>query len=179
MGELCDAFRQYHVRYFWSWSPDTEVVLNDLPEIIRGLRMHGGGRVSSCRKDQCGTNVGTKRWAPNCGISTRFLVALPENWKLIREALVANEKASVVIPRAVPGPSFAAIHQETSPRFSGRPASRNVPHPCYGRCLEWWPPTCSRADPQSARRHRQRASHAPRPAGSPSRPTWSLQGPLR
>lgn len=42
VGELRDVFRRYHARCFWSWSPDTEVGLNDLPEIIRGLRMHGG-----------------------------------------------------------------------------------------------------------------------------------------
>ena len=36
------AFRDYHAQCFWYLRPDTRVTLGDVPEIVRGLRRHGG-----------------------------------------------------------------------------------------------------------------------------------------
>jgi hypothetical protein len=36
------AFRDFHAQCFWYLRPDLKVTLEDLPEIVRGLRHHGG-----------------------------------------------------------------------------------------------------------------------------------------
>ena len=36
------AFRDYHAQCFWYLRPDMQVTLGDVPEILRGLRRHGG-----------------------------------------------------------------------------------------------------------------------------------------
>ena len=36
------AFRDYHAQCFWYLHPDMQVTLGDVPEIVRGLRRHGG-----------------------------------------------------------------------------------------------------------------------------------------
>ena len=36
------AFRRYHARCFWYLREDLEVSLDDIPEIMRGLRQNGG-----------------------------------------------------------------------------------------------------------------------------------------
>ncbi len=36
------AFRDFHAQCFWYLRPDMKVTLEDLPEIVRGLRQHGG-----------------------------------------------------------------------------------------------------------------------------------------
>jgi len=36
------AFRDYHAQCFWYLRPDMHVALGDVPEIVRGLRRHGG-----------------------------------------------------------------------------------------------------------------------------------------
>ncbi len=36
------AFRDYHAQCFWYLRPDMPVTLGDVPEIVRGLRRHGG-----------------------------------------------------------------------------------------------------------------------------------------
>jgi len=36
------ALRDYHARCFWFMRSDLEPTLEDLPEIARGLRLHGG-----------------------------------------------------------------------------------------------------------------------------------------
>ncbi len=36
------AFREFHTQCFWYLRPDLVVTLNDVPEIVRGLRQHGG-----------------------------------------------------------------------------------------------------------------------------------------
>lgn len=38
------AFRGFHAQCFWYMRPDLKVTLDDVPEIIRGLRRHGGRR---------------------------------------------------------------------------------------------------------------------------------------
>ena len=36
------AFRHFHAQCFWHLREDLKVTLGDLPEIVRGLRQHGG-----------------------------------------------------------------------------------------------------------------------------------------
>ena len=36
------AFRDFHAQCFWYLRPDLQVTLDDLPEIVRGLRRNGG-----------------------------------------------------------------------------------------------------------------------------------------
>ena len=38
------AFRTFHTQCFWHLRPDLAVTLDDVPEIVRGLRQHGGRR---------------------------------------------------------------------------------------------------------------------------------------
>ena len=38
------AFREFHAQCFWYMPPDLEITLEDVPEIARGLRLHGGRR---------------------------------------------------------------------------------------------------------------------------------------
>ena len=36
------AFRAFYAQCFWSMKPDLVIKLEDLPEIVRGLRQNGG-----------------------------------------------------------------------------------------------------------------------------------------
>ncbi len=36
------AFREFRAQCFWYLRPDLIVTLEDIPEIVRGLRQHGG-----------------------------------------------------------------------------------------------------------------------------------------
>jgi hypothetical protein len=36
------AFREFHAQCFWYMREDLEIKLEDIPEIVRGLRQHGG-----------------------------------------------------------------------------------------------------------------------------------------
>lgn len=36
------AFRAFHTQCFWYLRPDLVATLEDVPEIVRGLRQHGG-----------------------------------------------------------------------------------------------------------------------------------------
>ncbi|MXW34413.1 MAG: hypothetical protein F4X11_10505 [Acidobacteria bacterium] len=36
------AFREFHAQCFWYLRPDLQVSLDDVPEIVRGLRRNGG-----------------------------------------------------------------------------------------------------------------------------------------
>ncbi len=36
------AFRTFHTQCFWYLRPDLVATLDDIPEIVRGLRQHGG-----------------------------------------------------------------------------------------------------------------------------------------
>lgn len=36
------AFRQFYAQCFWFMRPDMKVALDDVPEIVRGLRQNGG-----------------------------------------------------------------------------------------------------------------------------------------
>lgn len=36
------AFRTFHAQCFWYLRPDLVPTLDDIPEIVRGLRQHGG-----------------------------------------------------------------------------------------------------------------------------------------
>ena len=38
------AFREFHAQCFWYMPPDLEITLEDVPEVARGLRLHGGRR---------------------------------------------------------------------------------------------------------------------------------------
>ena len=40
--ELRRAFREYYARCFWYMRPDAHLTLDDLPEVVRGLRKNGG-----------------------------------------------------------------------------------------------------------------------------------------
>ena len=40
--ELRRAFREYYARCFWYMRPDADLTLDDLPEVVRGLRKNGG-----------------------------------------------------------------------------------------------------------------------------------------
>ena len=42
LREARRAFRDYHAQCFWYLRPDMKVTLGDVPEIVRGLRRHGG-----------------------------------------------------------------------------------------------------------------------------------------
>ena len=35
-------FRKYHAQCFWYMRPDLDVSLEDIPELVRGLRQNGG-----------------------------------------------------------------------------------------------------------------------------------------
>ncbi len=39
--ELRRAFREYYARCFWYMRPDADLTLDDLPEVVRGLRKNG------------------------------------------------------------------------------------------------------------------------------------------
>lgn len=36
------AYQAFYAQCFWHMRPDLNVTLNDIPEIVRGLRQHGG-----------------------------------------------------------------------------------------------------------------------------------------
>lgn len=36
------AFREFHAQCFWYLRPDLPISLDDIPEIVRGLRRNGG-----------------------------------------------------------------------------------------------------------------------------------------
>jgi hypothetical protein len=38
------AFRKYYAQCFWFMRDDLEIGLEDIPEIVKGLRLHGGQR---------------------------------------------------------------------------------------------------------------------------------------
>ncbi|HJP30463.1 MAG: hypothetical protein QF689_08610 [Candidatus Latescibacteria bacterium] len=38
------AFREFHAQCFWYMRPDMKIALADVPEVVRGLRQHGGRR---------------------------------------------------------------------------------------------------------------------------------------
>ena len=40
--ELRRAFREYYARCFWYMRPDAHLTLDDLAEVVRGLRKNGG-----------------------------------------------------------------------------------------------------------------------------------------
>ena len=40
--ELRRAFREFYARCFWYLRPDVALTLDDLPEVVRGLRANGG-----------------------------------------------------------------------------------------------------------------------------------------
>ena len=40
--EARKAFRAFHAQCFWFMREDMDVTLTDIPEIVRGLRLHGG-----------------------------------------------------------------------------------------------------------------------------------------
>lgn len=40
--EARQAFRDYHAQCFWYLRPDMQVTVDDIPEIVRGLRRNGG-----------------------------------------------------------------------------------------------------------------------------------------
>ncbi len=40
--EAKKAFRAFHARCFWFMPEDMDVTLEDIPEIVRGLRLNGG-----------------------------------------------------------------------------------------------------------------------------------------
>ena len=40
--ELRRAFREFYARCFWYMRPDAHLTLDDLPEVVRGLRKNGG-----------------------------------------------------------------------------------------------------------------------------------------
>ena len=40
--EARKAFRAFHAQCFWFMRPDMKVTLEDIPEIVRGLRQNGG-----------------------------------------------------------------------------------------------------------------------------------------
>ena len=45
MVRVCEArraFREFHAQCFWYLRPDLQVSLDDVPEIVRGLRRNGG-----------------------------------------------------------------------------------------------------------------------------------------
>ena len=42
--EARKAFRAFHPQCFWFLRPDMNVTLEDVPEIVRGLRQNGGQR---------------------------------------------------------------------------------------------------------------------------------------
>ena len=44
------ALREFHAQCFWYWRRDMAVTLDDLPEIIRGLRRTAAGGDSSSRR---------------------------------------------------------------------------------------------------------------------------------
>ena len=44
LHEARRAFREFHAQCFWYMPPDLEITLEDVPEVARGLRLHGGRR---------------------------------------------------------------------------------------------------------------------------------------
>jgi hypothetical protein len=42
LREARRAFRRFHSQCFWFMKEDMDVTLVDVPEIVRGLRQHGG-----------------------------------------------------------------------------------------------------------------------------------------
>jgi hypothetical protein len=42
LREAGRAFRRFHSQCFWFMKEDMDVTLVDVPEIVRGLRQHGG-----------------------------------------------------------------------------------------------------------------------------------------
>ena len=36
------AYKAFYAQCFWHLRPDLNITLNDIPEIVRGLRQHGG-----------------------------------------------------------------------------------------------------------------------------------------
>jgi hypothetical protein len=36
------VFREFHAQCFWYMRPDLDVTLEDIPELVRGLRQNGG-----------------------------------------------------------------------------------------------------------------------------------------
>lgn len=40
--EARKIFREFHARCFWFMRPDLRVTINDIPELVRGLRQNGG-----------------------------------------------------------------------------------------------------------------------------------------
>ena len=36
------AFHKFHTQCFWHLRPDLAVTLDDVPDVVRGLRQHGG-----------------------------------------------------------------------------------------------------------------------------------------
>ena len=40
--EARKAFRKYHAQCFWYMPADARITLEDIPEIVRGLRKNGG-----------------------------------------------------------------------------------------------------------------------------------------
>jgi hypothetical protein len=42
LREARRAFRRFHSQCFWYMNEDMEITLVDVPEIVRGLRQHGG-----------------------------------------------------------------------------------------------------------------------------------------
>ncbi len=58
LREARRTFRKFHAQCFWFMRKDLPVTLDDLPEIIRGLRQNGGreGRLLAerlCRSATC------------------------------------------------------------------------------------------------------------------------------
>ena len=45
------AFREFHTQCFWYLRPDLQVSLDDIPEIVRGLRRNGGRKGSDPAPD--------------------------------------------------------------------------------------------------------------------------------
>ena len=59
------AFREFHAQCFWYLRPDLRVSLDDVPEIVRGLRRNGGrkgflaaARLEALGETRCPTGTG-------------------------------------------------------------------------------------------------------------------------
>jgi hypothetical protein len=42
--EARKVFREFHAQCFWFMRPDLRVTIDDVPELVRGLRQNGGRR---------------------------------------------------------------------------------------------------------------------------------------
>jgi len=42
--EARKTFREFHAQCFWFMRPDLRVTVDDIPELVRGLRQNGGRR---------------------------------------------------------------------------------------------------------------------------------------